>query len=211
VKNPEAFGGYGAVGQKLLCVLSVLAWPVGLILYFLTIFSNSQIKKVQGKALLVGAIIGLVLSILLLPSGILSRSNSMQMELSKYHYEEIPKLSRLEKDAINAFESVSGKNYKDDEVMQEFLIGEIIPTYSEFVAKLENISVKSEEVKNIHKDYVEGARLQLEGFRILSSAIEKGDRSLAYEARLKLNKGEGKIVKYQQNLQVALTSKGLSD
>jgi hypothetical protein len=204
MKTPEVFGGYGAVSQRLLCILSVLAWPIGLILYLLTISSNSPVKKVQGKALLCGSVIGVILSIALFPSGMLFSSNSVQKELSQYYNKEIPKISPLEKAAISAFESVSGENYKDDELMQEFLIGEIIPKYSEFVAKLENISLKTEEVRSIHKDYVEGARLQLDAFKTLSLAIEKGDRSLAREANRKLMRGKEKIGKSEENLQGAM-------
>lgn len=60
VKNPEKFGGFSSGVYRLLSFLS-LGWLLGLILFIVTQSSkNTKLRKTQGKAFLISAIVGFI-------------------------------------------------------------------------------------------------------------------------------------------------------
>lgn len=113
---------------------------------------------------------------------------------------EIKKISPLEIEAIGAYSNVTGPNFRDDFTLKNILNSKVIPTYSDFAEKLGRIVPQTIELKNIHQNYIEGANLQLEAFKVLIKGIEKEDHSLIETANEKLNQGKNKMRQWQEGM-----------
>ena len=139
---------------------------------------------------------------------IISCSNPTQDELLSYVNTEMPKIAKLEADAISSYENVTGGNYKDDMTMYTTLRDEVIPNYRSFVKELESISnnLKTPEVQKLHETYIEAANTQYSAFFIMLTAVEKQDYSLVNQANEKLDKGRKLVRQWQIDLKV-LTEK----
>jgi hypothetical protein len=109
-------------------------------------------------------------------------SNPVQDDLLVYVNEDLVKVTELEEHAVSSYESVTGVNYTDDFTLYDALINEVIPTYQEFTKELEAIEVETDEVREIHEDYIEAANLQYNAFVKILTALENQDRQLIEEA-----------------------------
>ena len=130
----------------------------------------------------------------------------LEFELTAFRHDlmnyqsEIKKISPLEIEAIEAYSNVTGPNFRDDFTFKNILNSKVIPTYSDFVDKLGRIIPQTFELKNIHQNYVEGANLQLEAFKIMTKGIEKEDRSLINTANEKLNQGKRQMRQWREGM-----------
>ncbi len=112
------------------------------------------------------------------------------------YYKNVTKLNTLEHEAITAYSSVIGVNYKNDNDVHSTLVKVVIPQYESLYQQLKNISPATVEVKNLHSLYLEGADLQLQGFKLIAKAIEKKDRLLTDQANDNISIGHKKITEY---------------
>jgi len=135
---------------------------------------------------------------------------NVEQDLINYYNNELQKVGFIEKDAVEAYSSVTENNYIDDSTLHNTLINVVIPKYEIFVQKLEKISNATDEVQNLHKIYIEGANLQLDAFKTLLSGVEKQDKMLIYEANEKLRKGKDKIRKWQTELDTIIKKYNLN-
>lgn len=124
----------------------------------------------------------------------------VQKDLLNY-INNIKSISHLEKEAITAYQGVAGLNYKNDKEVLATLKSTVIPKYSEFISKLSKIDIKTEEVMNLNKKYIESTKKQLEALNIIADGMEKQDASLINKANLKLNEAKLGIQDYNDKLQ----------
>lgn len=103
-------------------------------------------------------------------------------DLLNYINVELTKVTPLETEAMEYYESVTGENYKDDLTTYNVLKDKVIPTYNNFREKLKNIKPSTEEVKNFHKTYIETAEMYYQAFTMLLSALEKKDEAVLKSA-----------------------------
>lgn len=125
---------------------------------------------------------------------------TVRQDLIDYYNNDLTNLFTLEKEAIQAYSSITGANFKNDQLSYESLVNIIIPKYEMFVKQLINISPKTTEVKNLHKIYVEGANYQLESFMAFKTAIDKQDRLLMRQANETLAKGKERVEEWQMRI-----------
>jgi len=109
-------------------------------------------------------------------------------------------LDTMQREAIEAYSKVTGSNYSGDDPLYEALTKTVIPKYGFFVSRLTDIHPLQEEIKLMHKIYVEGAMLQLESFKIVKEAIEKQDVNLVTKANIKLSQGREKIEEWRNRM-----------
>lgn len=131
-----------------------------------------------------------------------SCSNPTKTELLDYINNKISVASGWEIKAVRAYEAVSGANYKNDSIMYvEFQIS-VIPNYSKFCAELKKYEeeLKEPELIALHKTYIEGANLQLKGFGLIQTALEKHDTLLIAQANSCLEKGRFLIKEWRSGL-----------
>lgn len=118
-------------------------------------------------------------------------SNQVRDELLIYVNDGLSGLLDAESAAIEAFESVRGENYTDDEQLYSVLTQTVIPIYTKFVEDLEALAakLKTEEVRKLHEKYIEGANMQNSALITLKIALEEGDSNKVLIANDKLTQG----------------------
>ncbi|MDC7770424.1 hypothetical protein POL88_15970 [Priestia megaterium] len=120
-------------------------------------------------------------------------SDPVQDDLIDYN---LKKAAQLEKEAIDAYDSVTGANYTSDAVMYDTMTSEVIPTYRKFVDELENIDVETDDLRKVHEGYIKAANTQYNAFIKIVSALEKQDRNLIAEANAMLDEARKGIRDY---------------
>jgi hypothetical protein len=130
-------------------------------------------------------------------------SNPIRDDLIVYIKTELPKIVTYETDAIAAYESVSGNNYTDDYTLYEALTETVIPTYRELVNGIEAITLrlKTKEVRDLNEKYVEAVNTQMNGFIILTNALETQNGSLIVQFNERLDTGRRLTREWQIELQ----------
>ncbi len=106
----------------------------------------------------------------------------------------------LEREAIEALSKVTGSNYTNDDKLDASLSSIVLPKYEDFVNQLAQIRPSMQEVKNIHEIYVEGAKLQLESFKMIKEGIDRQDVALIKKADIMLDRGKEKIAEWQKRI-----------
>jgi hypothetical protein len=145
------------------------------------------------KQVLAVAVVGLLLVLA-------GCGGSVQDDILHYLNEEMKTAQTLEEKAVFAYEGVAGINYTDDQTMYDALVNEVLPNYSDLISELETVSIKTEELKEIHEIYLSGAKLQYTAFEKITEAIEKQDASMIEEANKLLNEGRLQIEDYNDKL-----------
>lgn len=129
--------------------------------------------------------------------------DKVQQDLLNYINVEMPSVAALESEAGTAYESVSGENYQNDSIMYYTISETVVPKYQEFYDKLKNIKPATEEVANLHKEYVQAAADQLEAFNLILEAIEKQDAEIITRANEDLAEGRALIKMWRADLDSA--------
>ncbi|MDQ1004469.1 vacuolar-type H+-ATPase subunit I/STV1 [Neobacillus niacini] len=150
-----------------------------------------------GGAMVKRLLAGVVFGLLLVLSGC---GGGVQDDILNYLNEEMKTAQTLEEKAVSAYEAVAGVNYTDDQTMYDALVNEVIPNYTDLISELETVSIESEELKEVHKIYLSGAKLQYTAFEKIIEALEKQDASLVEEANQLLNEGRLQIEDYNDKL-----------
>jgi hypothetical protein len=143
-------------------------------------------------------LLAIFLPILILLSG--CSSDPVQDDLLNYVNKEMKVAGKLERAAVSAYEGVSGKNYQDDQTMYDALINDVIPNYNEFIKELDSVKIKTDEVREIHEIYIEGADIQFKAFAIIKQALEEQDANLIQKANDMLADARKHIRNYQTKL-----------
>lgn len=127
-------------------------------------------------------------------------SDPVQDDLLQYVNSELTTAHKLERTAITAFESVAGTNFTNDQALYDALQNEVIPNYEKFLNELNSVDIETEELKELHDLYIEGANTQMEAFLLIVTALEKQDQSLIEEANKLLEKGKKQITDYNNKI-----------
>jgi membrane-associated protease RseP (regulator of RpoE activity) len=138
------------------------------------------------------------------------RYTAEQRDLVAYYNDELAKkIFPLEREAMEAYSSVTGSNFKDDNTLYVTLVNVVIPKYEVVVQLLSNISPQNSELKEIHRLYVEGAKFQLQGFHNTKTAIETNNSELIQQANVNLNMGRTKIEEWGNKIKELAIKQGL--
>ncbi|MDT2047109.1 hypothetical protein CHN50_01640 [Priestia aryabhattai] len=127
-------------------------------------------------------------------------NDPVQDDLLNYSNNEIPKVSEIEIQAVEAYDSVSGANYTDDFTMYNTLVDDVIPQYREFIEELEKIEVETDELRALHEDYIKAANTQYNAFAKIVSALEKQDPELIVEANVMLDEARKGMRQYASDI-----------
>ena len=128
-------------------------------------------------------------SVLIITSLIIfSCSDPLKIDLQNYTRQLRP-LAELEENAINRWNSVSGKNFVNDGYMYQALDSYIIDTYSQFVEKVKTIKTQTNELKELNDKYVKAAEKQLSAFKMMKAGLEKRNGDLMNKSYQLLKEG----------------------
>lgn len=143
----------------------------------------------------------LMLAVVLLITIGCTSKDPIREDLINYINNELLPIANLEKEAAEAYESVTGSNYKDDIQLYNTVNEVVIPKYREFVEKLEAIQPKTEEIRKLHELYIEAANIQFNAFNLILSAVENQDRNLVVQANEKLEQGRKLLREFNYQLE----------
>ncbi|MFD1359095.1 hypothetical protein ACFQ4X_14340 [Fictibacillus halophilus] len=124
----------------------------------------------------------------------------VQDDLLDYVNEKMPSLGKEEMKIVGKYDDVTGPNYTDDQSLYDALKAEIIPEYNEFIKDLEAVEIETDELRNIHEDYIEATNIQASAFLLIVSAIENQDSTMINEANEKLNTARKMMREYQNDV-----------
>ncbi|WP_019155315.1 hypothetical protein [Robertmurraya massiliosenegalensis] len=130
-----------------------------------------------------------------------SSEDPVKTELETYLNEELSSIIGLETQAISAYDSVTGVNYTSDQLLYDVLLTEVIPTYQDFMNKLEAIRLDTEELREVHEGYIEGVNTQYNAFTRIVTALEQQDRAIIEEANVMLDEARKLIRDYNYNIE----------
>ncbi len=115
-------------------------------------------------------------------------SDPIKIDLQNYS-SQLKRITELEDNALNRWNSVSGANFVNDGYMYQALDTYIIDTYSQFVNKLGNLTLQTKEVKELNSMYVQAAEKQLDGFEMMKDGLEKRNKDTMSKAYQLLTEG----------------------
>jgi hypothetical protein len=129
-------------------------------------------------------------------------SNPVKEDLLNYLNNELPKVAEAESIAVEAWGSVSGANYTDNDEMYDALVEDIIPSYRDFLHGVEGITVrlKTKEVRALNEKYIEAATTQNNAFVLLMNMLETEEGSIL-DFNERLDKARRLIREWQIELQ----------
>ena len=133
-------------------------------------------------------------------------TGKVSVDLTTYVNQGVMNIAELEQKALAKYASVTGKNYKNDETVYQALQDDVIPLYKRFVRGLRAIQPETEEVRTLHRIYIEAADSLLEGFKLVLLAIEKQDSSIIRPANEYLEAGLRDTERWKKDL-IALSAK----
>jgi hypothetical protein len=121
------------------------------------------------------------------------KQNDVQKDLINYYNNGLAQIGTEEGEAISAYQGATGSNYKDDATLYDVMKNTVVPKYEAFKKKLEALQPKTDEVKELHKIYLDGVDKQYKGFLLVIEALEKQDANIIDQANNILNEG-GQII-----------------
>lgn len=115
------------------------------------------------------------------------------------YVDSVSEAMTLEENALKYYRSVAHEKYEQDNT--HIVIKKIvIPKYTEFIAELENIKPKTEEVKKLHEIYTKVAYTRLKAFTQMQEGFEKKDGKLIKETDKILGEAQNTVEEYKRQL-----------
>lgn len=144
------------------------------------------------------------------PGTVTSHSQSALEEEFKIYVEEIILLAPEENRIIGLYESVTGANYSNDEVLYNTLFDEIVPSYRQFVVELESIMPKNTRIRELHELYIDAANIQYNSFTLMLSALEEQDMDKVTQANQGLDEARALLRDWLYEVEAVSVETGVS-
>ncbi|MBD8069134.1 hypothetical protein [Bacillus sp. PS06] len=138
-----------------------------------------------------------------------TETDGVKEDLYAYYHEGIVPLGPLEAEALGIYDSVTGDNYVDDETLYYALVDAVIPIYRKFTNELQQLRPETKEVRDLHRLYIDGAQLQLNGMLKMITALEEQSYDLMGEANNVMYEGYQLIMDFQYELQDLVDEHGI--
>lgn len=114
--------------------------------------------------------------------------------------EDISEVSDIEIQAFKSLDSVSGKNYTDDETMYNELINKTIPTYEQAINKAKSLNPKLKELEPMADQIALASETFYEALILEKKALEKQDEELMQQSNTKMKEYSRIINKYHEDM-----------
>lgn len=114
---------------------------------------------------------------------------------------EMAEVQELQKTAINEYNNCVGSPEADSQQLLAALNDSIIPTYEEYITKLNAVAPETEEVQSVKAACVDGANKQMDALNKVKEAIEACDTDMLSEADALISEAEGLFDAYETQLE----------
>ena len=136
-------------------------------------------------------------------------TNKVALDLVEYTNQGILSIGELEKRALEAYASVTGKNYTSNEALIVALQDEVIPQYKRFHDMLRNLRPETEEVSSIHQKYVQNSDLLLRAFKMKLLGLQREDPTMVIQANSHIDQARVANEKWVEELNNAYEQYGV--
>lgn len=143
---------------------------------------------------------GIVLLILCLSLIGCGKKDLVKEELITFLSIDLNSILDDEKIAVDAYNSAS-KDLTNQKNLQKSFDDVILPHYKTFLKNLRTITVETDEVKQLHKTYVEGAALQFKALTMIGEALKSQDDKVLKKANEYLDEAQLKLADYNKQLE----------
>lgn len=110
-----------------------------------------------------------------------NRDSLQKRDLLNYYY-KIEYLLEKGSRISAGYAQVTGENHISDQVLYDELNKKLIPESETLLEELKRVEVENDEIKKLHDNYNQGWKLQLEGFKLLSKALNEKDDDIIKQA-----------------------------
>lgn len=136
--------------------------------------------------------------------------NPVARDLTGYVNNDIIRISEMETVSLKRYREVTGANYTSDGVLIKTLKLDIIPVYRRFVELLKEIRPQTEEVKRLHKIYIDGSESIYQGLCEILGGVQLQDVDMIRAGNSKLEAGRKKTEKWRERLFVLFEKNGVT-
>ena len=125
----------------------------------------------------------------------------VQNDLLNYINKDLKSVEALESKAMDKYNSMIGKDDVSDAQLSEALTNTVVPTYRQYIEKVEAFKPETEEVRKMHELLIDAANAQMSGFTLMMDAIGKGsDLSIVTKANEKFGAGKKGLREWEAKL-----------
>lgn len=137
-----------------------------------------------------------------------TEESDLTQEFTNY-IDEIILLAPEEDRIIGLYDSVTGLNYTNDEVLYYTLLDDVIPSYRQFTVEIESIMPKNQRIRDLHELYIEAANTQYNAFTLMISAIENQDMDTMTQANQGLDQARSLLRDWLYEVEAISTETGV--
>ncbi|WP_255298350.1 hypothetical protein [Brevibacillus dissolubilis] len=134
----------------------------------------------------------------------------VQDDLIAYINDRVKPLAPLEAEAMDAYDSVTGVNYKNDAETLTVIRDTVMPKYRDFITKLEAVQTDTPEVRAAHEIYIAAANKQYNAMVQITAALEQQDVEMIHKANEMLDEGRKGLRDYQNQLRELADAHGVT-
>ena len=138
-----------------------------------------------------------------------SKPDPINEDLISYVNVQMPTVIESQSSVAKDYESVTGKNFIDDNAFITKVKDTVIPNSTKFIAKAQAIAPKTEEVRKLHEKYMTSMKTQQEGFVLLLAAAEQGDSTKVPAGNEKLTQASKVSEEYKADMDTLAKAHGV--
>lgn len=138
-------------------------------------------------------------------------TSSVTVNLVNYINQGILTIAELERQSLERYASVTGKNYTTDEKIRDELKDFIIPTYERFANGLRAITPEDVDIQRVHAVYVNAADLMLNGFKNKLTGIEENNENIIIQANDKIDKAREANEEWRKKVMILYRRYGVAE
>lgn len=138
-------------------------------------------------------------------------TSSVTVNLVNYINQGILTIAELERQSLERYASVTGKNYTTDQKIRDELKDFIIPTYERFANSLRAITPEDVEIQRVHAVYVNAADLMLNGFKNKLAGIEENNKMIIIQANENIEKAREGNEEWRKKIMTLYKKYGVSE
>lgn len=102
------------------------------------------------------------------------KSGPENPEVENYIYKVSPSLAKEELPIIKKFDTIPVDELLNNPKIDSVIQHDVIDSYTEFIKKLDTLSIKDPELKKVHAKYIEYAKLRMDYYKSFLANLKGG-------------------------------------
>lgn len=127
-------------------------------------------------------------------------SSKNEKAFLKYKNQGMKKTTEYEQEFLESYDSVTGKQYKNNATTIEELKKNTIPKAEKWLKSAEALKSDSKEVSDTHKIYVAGVKNAEKAIKVMIESMEKKDKDKTNQVTVILKQQREQMTQYQAKM-----------